>query len=212
MSEAARNTLQKVSDEFLAEVLAQLDEGRDKAVSLLESAKGETEAAVSKILQTGTKQAASARRQLIDSAELEARNLQLKEVERAVNEVFDEAVRRLRELSPAQKEEALLRLMREGVQVIGPKATVACTAADKKPASAALKAIGKEGARLTLDQQSIDAIGGVTLTSQDGSVRFDNTFEARLGRMRQVLRREVANTLTGDSGASGGLAVEPNRV
>lgn len=34
------------------------------------------------------------------------------------------------------------------------------------------------------------------MTSMDGSVRFDNTFEARLERMRPTLRMEASAILT----------------
>ena len=210
MSEAASNTLKKVSDEFLAEVLAQLTDGRNQSADLLEAARKETEETVSRILETGKKQAVSAKRQLIDSAELETRNLHLKELEVAVNEVFSEGVRRLPGLSAEERERALNRLVREGVQVIGQKATVSCNAADKKILSSIIRTLNKEGVKLTLGQESIQSIGGVVLSSPDGSVRFDNTYESRLERMRQILRKEIANTLDGRERPAASATVAPN--
>jgi len=198
---ATTNTLEKVSEEFLSEVLSDLEVGREQSASLLESARRETEAAVTKMLETGAKQAASAKRQMLDSAELEARNLQLKALEDAVNEVFAEGVKRLPDLAPPQREEALDRLIREGVQVIGEKATVSCNAADRKAVASVVRALNKDGAKLKLEQESIQTIGGVTLQSHDGTVRFENTFEARLERMKQVLRKEIATTLSGTGAA-----------
>lgn len=212
MSEVASNTLQKVSEEFLNEVLAQLKEGRDKSVSLLETTSRETEAAVSKILETSTKQAASIKRQVIDSAELEARNLQLRALEDAVNEVLSEGIKRLPGLSTSKREEALVRLIKEGVRVIGPKATVSCNVADRKIVASVVKVLNKDGVKLTLDQEGIQTIGGVTLGSEDGTVRFENTFEARLERMRQVLRKEIANTLSSGSQGSAVAQGQPNPV
>lgn len=212
MSEAAANTLQKVSEEFLTEVLAQLSEGRDTSVTLLDDAKKDTQTAVAKILEASTKQAASLKRQMIDSAELKARNMQLKALEDTVNEVFSEGVKRLPELSPLQREEALGRLVREGIQVIGQKARVSCNVADKKIVASVVRKLNKEGARLTMDPEAIQAIGGVTLAIQDGSIRFENTFEARLERMKQVLRKEIASTLYGSPSESVNAAGAPTHT
>jgi len=40
-------------------------------------------------------------------------------------------------------------------------------------------------------------MGGVVLTTSDGSIRFDNTFEARLERTKPTLRKDVAAILAG---------------
>jgi V/A-type H+-transporting ATPase subunit E len=155
----------------------------------------ETAEAVSKILGTSVKQAEVLKRQVIGSAELESRNLQLRALEEAVNEVFAEAVKHLAELSPAQYEEALTKLVEEGIEIIGPKALISCNTNDKKLLTSAIRKLNKGGVKLTLDPRAIETIGGVILTSHEGTVRFDNTFEARLERMRQILRKDVANQL-----------------
>jgi V/A-type H+-transporting ATPase subunit E len=59
-----------------------------------------------------------------------------------------------------------------------------------------LRRLGGSLSKPVLEEKSIDTIGGVVITSLDGSVRFDNTFEARLERMRPSLRMEVSETLT----------------
>jgi V/A-type H+-transporting ATPase subunit E len=47
-----------------------------------------------------------------------------------------------------------------------------------------------------LSEDSIETIGGIVLSNADGTVKFDNTFESRLERMRPALRKEVAGILT----------------
>lgn len=195
MSEAATTTLQKVSDEVQNEVLAYLQEGRSQSLAQVETVSRESAEGVSKILETSVKQAEVLKRQIIGSAELESRNLQLRALEETVNEVFAEAVRHLSELSPSQYEEALTRLVEEGVEIIGPKALVSCNTTDKKLIASAIRKLNKGGFKLTLDPKGVETIGGVILSSHEGTVRFDNTFEARLERMRQILRKDVANQL-----------------
>ena len=156
----------------------------------------QTEEAVSKIIVTGVKQSESVKRQIIGAAELEARNIQLKALEKAVNSAFDSAIEAISEEKGASYEKAMARLIQEGLDVIGLKARVQCSSKDKSAVAAAVKRLsGKE--KVSMDEDPIDTIGGVVLASPDGSVRFDNTFEARLERMRPILRKEVAAILTG---------------
>ncbi len=196
MSKAAADTLEKVSGEFEGEILADLQEGRGQALAIVESARKETAEAVAKILETSVKQAESLKRQVIGAAELEARNAQLKSLEKTINEVFDIAVKEVASTSGARSEEALSQLVKEGLDVIGAKAKVSCESKDRKAVSSAIRKLGGGQVKLTLEEKGIEAIGGVVFATTDGSVKFDNTFEARLERMRPSLRKEVAGILT----------------
>ncbi len=196
-SKATLDTLEKVSGEFEADVLSDLQEGRGRALASVEAMRRETQEAVTKIVQTGEKQAESLRRQVIGAAELEVRNAQLKAMEDAVNEVFETAVRGMSKTSPARYEKSIERLIEEGIQVLGPKASVACSAEDKKVVSSAVRKLSKGPVKLTMDEKDIETVGGVVLTTSEGSIRFDNTFEARLERTKPVLRKEVAALLAG---------------
>ncbi len=175
--------------------MADLEGGKNEALARVEASRKETAEAVSKILETSVKQAESVKRQVIGAAELDARNSQLKSLERAVTQVFDSAVEQISGLSGAAHEKSLARLIEEGLEVIGPKARVQCASKDKKAVAAAIRKIGGE-AKLTLDDETVNSIGGVVLLTSDGSVRFDNTYEARLERMKPTLRKQVADLLT----------------
>jgi V/A-type H+-transporting ATPase subunit E len=196
MSKAAADTLKKVSDEFESEVLADLQEGRGQALALVESVRRDALEAIAKILQSGTKQSESLKRQVVGAAELEVRNAQLKVMEEAVNEVFGEAIHSIPKTSPARYEKSIIRLIKEGVDVIGPRASVTCSAGDRKAVASAVRRLSKGQVKLAMDPKSLNVIGGVVLTTTDGSIRFDNTFETRLERMKPVLRKEVAALLT----------------
>ncbi len=196
MSKAAADTLEKVSGEFEGEVLADLESGKAEALAKVASTMRETREAVAKILETGAKQAESVRRQIMGSAELETRNAQLRSLERAVNETFELATKQISGATGPSQERAVSRLIEEGVEVIGPRAKVQCASKDRKAVSSAIKKRGSK-AKIALDDEPIETIGGVVLTTPDGSVRFDNTFEARLERMKPTLRKEIAAILTG---------------
>jgi len=196
MSKAASETLEKVSREFEAEVLAELEGARGQALSIVHSARKETTQVVTKILETSVKQSESLKRQLIGAAELEARNAQLKSLEKGVNEVFDAAAKEVAGTSGPRYEQSLTQLLKEALEVIGPEAIVHCSSKDKRGVWAAMRRLRDGEVNLTLDDRSIDTVGGVVLTTKDGSVKFDNTFEARLERLKPSLRKEVAGILT----------------
>jgi len=188
--------LEKVSREFEAEVLSDLEAGRTETLAKVESVRKVTQEDVSRILETSLKQAESVKRQIVGAAELEARNAQLKSLEKAVNEAFDHATTEVSELSGALYEKAMAKLIHDGLDIIGPGAKVQCASKDRRVVASAIKNLeGK--AKVTLDEEPIETIGGVVLTTPDGSVRFDNTFEARLERMKPTLRKDVAAILTG---------------
>jgi V/A-type H+-transporting ATPase subunit E len=195
LSKAASDTLEKVSGEFEAEVLADLESGRRGTLAKVESVRKETAESVAKIIETGMKQAESAKRQIIGAAELEARNAQLKALERAVNEAFEQATKKISDSRGEDYEQALGRLIQEGLEVIGQGAVVRCAPRDRQVVASAIKKLPR--AKVTLDEKPVETVGGVIMATVDGSVRFDNTLEARLERMRPTLRKEVAALLTG---------------
>jgi V/A-type H+-transporting ATPase subunit E len=196
LSRAASDTLEKVSGEFESEVLSDLEAGRSETLAKIEAVRKETMEAVSKILETSEKQAESARRQIIGAAELETRNAQLRSLERAVNGAFDLAAKEISSASGATHEKALAALIQEGLDVIGLRAKVRCASKDRRAVATAIRKFGSK-AKLSLDNEPVDTMGGVVLTTPDGAVRFDNTFEARLERMRPILRKDVASVLMG---------------
>jgi len=197
MSNTASDTLEKVSGEFEGEVLAGLTAARNEVDVSMQAARRATLEDVSKILETGARQGESQKRQIIGAAELGARNFQLRALERAVNEVFQASVERLGDARSARREIALEKLIEEGVGVIGTEAVVSCNAKDRATVSDLLKKM-RPSTKLTMAEQPVETIGGVILSSRDGSVRFDNTFEARLERMRPDLRKEAAGILNGE--------------
>lgn len=57
------------------------------------------------------------------------------------------------------------------------------------------------GKRLILSPEPVDSIGGVLVSSADGSIRFDNTFEGRMERLDETLQGVIAERLLAQSGA-----------
>ena len=59
---------------------------------------------------------------------------------------------------------------------------------DKDVVQSAVSSIS--GAELSSDQ--IDCMGGVKVTSKDGSMSFDNTIDARIELLKPLIRKDIA--------------------
>lgn len=196
-SSSAKSTLDKVASEFSEEIRGELEDGKKQALEHLRKVQKETDDALAKIMETSARQADSLKRQIVGSAELESRNMQLRALEDSVNEIFAGALARLSKVSPSAREKSLTALIQGGVDAIGGHARVACSEKDNEVVSGVIKKMNSGSTRLVLDDKSLDTLGGVVLTSPDGTVKFDNTFEARLERSKALLRKQVAELLTG---------------
>lgn len=67
---------------------------------------------------------------------------------------------------------------------------------------AVIAAEAAPGRRLTLAAEPLDCAGGVLVTSADGRIRVDNTFEGRQERMDEQLQNAIAEHLTSATGGS----------
>jgi V/A-type H+-transporting ATPase subunit E len=186
-----------VANEFEGEVLTELQEGKEQSLALIQASKKETAEVVSEILEASTRQAEALKRQIIGAAELEVRNSQLRVMEAAVEDVFSNAVSKIPKLEEKRYESALKQLLTEAIGVIGPNAMVSTNAKDAREVFSIAKGIKGERVRLTPGDKRLNTIGGVILTTPDKTIRFDDTFEARLERLRPALRKEVAALLNG---------------
>lgn len=115
----------------------------------------------------------------------------------AVESVFEEALRSLAHPGTQDERRQLLQgLVREGIRAVGaPAVRVRLNATDREVASAPDFPKEIDGVAITVDETAIDTVGGPVVTDESGRVVFENTFEARLDRMREPLRRRVADTL-----------------
>lgn len=200
---SAEYTLDKVASEALAELVGEIDSGKKDAQERLVAMSRSTKAEIAKILEGSEREAESIRRQILGSAELEARNSTLRALEGASNKVIQESLSAVTEKRPEAYQKALTRLISEGALVIGRDAAVLCNEKDRKVVGSAVKELNRQnGMKLTVSDKGIEAMGGVVLQSSDGTIRYDNTLEARLERIRPQLRREIVNALSGEPKSS----------
>ncbi|MCD6247912.1 MAG: hypothetical protein J7J17_00395 [Hadesarchaea archaeon] len=170
------------------------------------SAEQEARAEAERILEEGKREAKEAEGRILASARLKARRLKLETQEKLIQEVFSRAND---ELTRARESERRYKKILEGLVESGGVATgggeleVQILKKDEKflPKSTLhklarriSKSTGiKTSLRISATLKNVG--GGVVVQKADGSVKCDNTFEARLGRMRRSLRNQVARIL-----------------
>jgi V/A-type H+-transporting ATPase subunit E len=193
---AEENVIKKVINEAKEEIKTILDEGLNNSVESLEKAKIDTNIEVENIIVSKEKQADMTERRILGSAELESRNKSLEIVEESINEVFKDALKKLKEsVKTEDYKKALRNFLEEGLDAVGSDNLVVFT---NKKDSTLLKDIikeiaGKRNVKISLNKETIDSIGGIQLKTPDGSVFYDNTIEARLERLRPLLRKDIAS-------------------
>ena len=193
---SVEHTVKKVSEEARGELLTELSEGKTLASETIGKRLEETLAEVQRVVEVQERQADALKRQIIGAAEMSARNKSLEIVEDNINKSFGEAMKVLQSSTKDQGYEKVLRgLLLEALDQVGGESFILqSSAADQKPLKKISEDISKQRkVKINLESTPLEkTIGGVVVKSADGYVTFDNTFEARLERLKPTLRKEIA--------------------
>lgn len=192
---ALENVIGKVVEEARQEILKVLEAGKAEAEEILHQAQRESELEAGKIISSTDRQVESLTRRIIGSAELEARNRSLRLIEDNMNKVFGSALEKLRKDKPQKGyEEAMRKIVEEAVDSVGAEKVILwCNQEDRSLIGSLARQTAKaKGIEVSVSDKPIQCVGGVKASTADGSISYDNTFEARLNRMRPVLRKAVA--------------------
>jgi len=189
-------TVKKVSDEALAEMLQTISESKAAALEIVSRKMSETQAEVTRISEQEKRQANSLKRQIIGSAEMAARNQSLEIVEENLNAAFGQALQKLESTtSDSRYEQVLSSMISEGVdEVGGNEFVVTANTRDQQVVQKVIDQVSREkGITIARSATRLNgSVGGVVIASSDGYVTFDNTFEARLERLKPTLRKQIA--------------------
>jgi len=197
------STLDKVVNEVVSEALREyqeaLNKAREEAFSILEQAGNEVSNKVHEIIETEKRKRESLRQRIISLAEINARNKKIAVLEEGVNNVINEALRRIENIqSESELEQILKNLLLEAVNAIQSKEIIVQTneRSQKILEKVAREVEKSEGVKIIVDKNVINTICGVRARSSDGMVIYDNTVETRVERNRQRIRKELAALFT----------------
>lgn len=188
---ASNSSLEQAIDKILnkteKEIIADLENSGSEAKHALDNALPELEQEYEKIIADGKKEADKIEKQIIGSSDLEIRNKQLMLLEEAVDKVFTKA---LEEISNTPADSNLIKtLLDESTKILG--TTEVTVFANSKDQDVVKSTLGQfSGAELS--SETIDCLGGVTIKSKDGTMTFDNTIDAKIERLKPLIRKEIA--------------------
>ena len=194
MPSLAELSLEKTVDQVLEKNRSQLLESLKLSFSesqqQLSDSLPELEKEYERILSEGQKEAEKIEKQIVGSSDLEVRNKALLLVEEHTSMVFEKAKEQIKNTKRDSNYSNLIStLLTEATEALGTsEITVFTNSTDKDIVQSAISKIS--GADLSSEQ--IDCMGGVKITSKDGSMTFDNTIDSRFERMKPLIRKNIA--------------------
>jgi len=189
------NVIRKVVGEASEEVKAIFEDGLKESLKVLEVSKSATIIEAEKMHESTKRQAETLRLRVLSGVELTTRNKLLDLTEQMMNEVFQKTFGRIEKITSSDRyKTSIKRLLEEGVDAVASKdLVVSCNKKDAK----ILKAIAEEVANerkvnIRVAEEAIESIGGVQVRNSDGTMFYDNTIEARMERLKPLLRKGIA--------------------
>lgn len=180
------NILANTEKNILTNIKSGLDESRqklDSSISLLE-------AEYDKIISDGKKEADKLEKRIIGSADIKTRNKQLVLVEQAVDKVFLKALEQISNISKNNDYVDLIRtLIKESTQILDASEVVIFTNTKDRDT---VESLLSEFPQAVLSPDTFDCIGGIQVKSKDGTMVFNNTLDARIQRMKPLIRKDIA--------------------
>jgi V/A-type H+-transporting ATPase subunit E len=176
-------------------------EAREKAEAIRKRAQEQAEVERKAILNRAREDAERLRGQVVATAQLKARSLQLTHREQLLDRVFKVVREKLPELQKRPDyEETVVQLLREAlVQLRVNKAQVR---ADKTTQNilkkGALRELSKELNGQFESTEELEEGTGIIVDAADGRLHYDNTLETRLERLEGTLRASVYKMLIGE--------------
>jgi V/A-type H+-transporting ATPase subunit E len=186
-SSSLERTINKVISQAEADFITQIDSSFQESLKNIAASRTKLEAEYNRILEGARKQGDNLKRQIVGSSRLSARNRQLVLIESAVNDTFEKAKTILASSKRENSYRLLMRkILKDSVMMIdSDEVIVECNKDNNK-------------IKIKMSDHPLNAIGGIRLTSADGSMTFDNTLDSRIERLKPLIRKNIAQMLRGE--------------
>ena len=187
---ALESTIDKILKNTEKDILSSIKSGLDDSQQNLDDSIPRLESEYDKIISDGKKEADKIEKQITGSSDIEARNKQLMLLEEAVDKVFTKALDQIANADRSGDYSNLIKtLIEEATQILGTsEISISTNAKDKDVVQSTLSQFS--GAELS--SETIDCLGGIKVKSKDGAMTFDNTIDARIERLKPLIRKDIA--------------------
>jgi V/A-type H+-transporting ATPase subunit E len=190
----ANSSLEQTIDKILNQTEKEIESNISSALSdsqkTLENALPNLEREYDKIIADGKKEADKIEKQITGGADIEARNKQLLALEESVDKVFKSDLDQIANADRSGDYANLIKsLLEESITILGTSEIIVFTnSKDKDVVQSSLS--GFPGSELS--SETIECLGGVKIKSKNGAMTFDNTLDARIERLKPLIRKEIA--------------------
>ncbi|MGY5143551.1 MAG: V-type ATP synthase subunit E [Candidatus Nitrosopumilus sp. bin_32a] len=186
---ALEQTIDKILNQTQKEIESSMDSALTDSNQTLDNAIPKLEKEYDKIIADGKKEADKIEKQIIGGADIEARNKQLLTLEASVDKVFTKALDEITNNERSGDYANLIKsLLDESIRILGTsEVIVSANSKDRDVVQSTLS--GFPGSELSSDV--IECIGGVIIKSKDGAMTFDNTLDARIERLKPLIRKDI---------------------
>ena len=184
-------TIDKILNQTEKAILSDISSELSNSHQKLDDSVSTLEAEYDKIIADGKKEADKIEKQIVGGSDIEARNKQLLALESSVNRVFTTALEQITNSDRNSDYANLINSLLDGsTQILATtEVKVFTNSKDRDTVQSALSRFpGSE-----LSSENIDCIGGVKLESKVGSMKFDNTIDAKIDRLKPLIRKEIAS-------------------
>ena len=187
---ALESTIDKILKNTKEDILTNIKSGLDESQQKLDDAIPKLESEYDKIILNGKKEADKIEKQITGASDIEVRNKQLLTLEEAVERVFSSALEQIANADRSGDYSNLVKtLINEAIRILGTSEVTIFT--NKKDKDVVQSTVSQfSGAELS--SETIECLGGVKVKSKDGAMTFDNTIDARIERLKPLIRKEIA--------------------
>jgi V/A-type H+-transporting ATPase subunit E len=187
---ALESTIDKILKNTETDILSNIKSGLEDAQQNLDYAIPKLESEYDKIISDGKKEADKIEKQITGSSDIEARNKQLILLEEAVDKVFLAALDQISNVDRTTDYSNFIKtLIDNAIQILGTsEISIFTNTKDKDVVQSTISQFS--GAELSSD--TIECLGGIKAKSKDGTMIFDNTIDARIERLKPLIRKEIA--------------------
>ena len=191
---ASNSSLEQAIDKILAktekEILLDLKNSSSDSKQTIDNSLTKLEQEYDKIISDGNKEADKIEKQIIGSSDLEARNKQLTTVEESIDKVFTKALDEIANADRSGDYSKLIKsLFDESTKILGTTEIIVFTNSKDKDI---VQSLLSQYPGAELSSETIDCLGGVKIKSKDGTMAFDNTIDAKVERLKPLIRKEIS--------------------
>lgn len=183
---SAEKIIERIKKDSEKEINSILKEAKKETIGIVDSIKKEAKLESEKIISRGEHQGENIKKILVSKANQDAKRNIMKAREKIIEECFTKARNKLSSLKGTEYKKIVTKLIKAGHKKLDGKCTLRISRDSDKDIAEEL-GLPVSG--------SVEARGGVILTSRDEKVTLDYTFDGILKRKKDEIRIKVGKLL-----------------